>query len=157
MILTKRGFTLVELLVVVAIIAILIASSGVSVAGAQQRARILKATSDVKVISQAILAYENYDRGNEKFELPTMSDRDATADSLAFLLGEGESAKSGGKIPVLLMASLKAGNTLIDPWGTPYKIKIVETDVVPKFKTAPGSMQTGYYLPNFYRLSEGER
>lgn len=155
MILTKRGFTLIELLVVVAIIAILIASAGVSVAGAQQRARIQKATSDVKVISQAILAYENYDRGNEKFELPVMSDRDATADSLSFLLGEGE--RAGGNIPVLLMASLKAGNTLIDPWGTPYKIKIVETDVAPKFKTASGSMQTGYYLPNFYRLSEGER
>ena len=157
MISIKRGFTLIELLVVLAMIAILLGSAGVSVAGAQQRARIQKATADVKSISQAILAYENYERGSDKFELPTMNDLDADASSLSFLLGEGESAKSGGNIPVLLMASLRSGRTLVDPWGTPYKIKIVETDVTPEFKTASGSMQTGYYLPNFYRLSEDER
>ena len=54
-----RGFTLVELLVVIGMIAILIAALTTSMAAAQERARIQKATSDVKVISQAILAYEN--------------------------------------------------------------------------------------------------
>lgn len=157
MISIKRGFTLVELLVVIAMLAILMGSLGASVSGAQARAREQKATADVKVISQAILAYENYARGNDDFELPTMSDQDADASSLAFLLGEGEQAQSGGKIPVLLDAALRGGTTIVDPWGTPYKIKIVETNFKPKFKTATGQMQTGYFLPNFYRLSETER
>ena len=53
MTLTKRGFTLVELLVVIAMIAMLIAAMTTSLSAAQQRARIQKATSDVKVISLA--------------------------------------------------------------------------------------------------------
>ncbi len=153
----KRGFTLVELLVVVAMLAILMGSMGSAVSGAQARAREQKATADVKVISQAILAYENYSRGQGDFELPTMEDRDADGDSLSFLLGEGEQAESGGNIPVLLQASLVAGQKLLDPWGTPYKVRIRETSFTPKFKTATGQMQTGYFLPNFYRLSETER
>jgi len=155
--LNKSAFTLIELLVVMAVIAILISSAVVSVAGAQERARIQKATSDVKVISQAILAYENYERSEGEFELPALNDEDATSDNLNFLIGEGGSAKSGGNIPVLLMASLRGGKTLVDPWGTAYRIKITEKNVTPQFKTATGSMQTGFYLPNFYRLTEGER
>lgn len=155
--LTKRGFTLIELLVVVAMLAILMGSVGASVSGAQERAREQKATADVKVISQAILSYENYERGSGTFELPTLNDEDAGADTLSFLLGEGQQAKSGGNIPVLLAAALQGGQKIVDPWGTPYRIRIRETSVQPKFKTATGQMQTGFYLPNFYRLSETER
>lgn len=157
MTLTKRGFTLVELLVVVAMLAILMGSIGASVSGAQERAREQKATADVKVISQAILAFENYERGQGDFELPTMNDEEAGGDSLSFLLGEGEQAKSGGNIPVLLAAALQGNKKILDPWGTPYRVKIQETSVQPKFKTATGNMQTGFFLPNFYRLSETER
>ena len=153
----KNGFTLIELMVVVGMIAILMSAFGLSVSSARERARVQKATADVKVVSQAILAYENYEQGDDNFELPTLSDQDADASSLGFLIGEGGSAESGGKIPVLLMASLTGGQKLRDPWGTPYKIKIQEKTVTPRFKTATGSMQTGYYLPNFYRLTEDER
>jgi len=153
----KRAFTLIELLVVVGMIAILAGAMTVSVASARERAKIQKATSDVKVISQAILAYENYDRGSGNFELPTLNRQDADRSSLGFLIGEGGNAKSGGKIPALLMAQLQNGNALRDPWGTMYKITIKEVTRQPRVKTATGSMQTGYYLPNWYRLSEGER
>lgn len=153
----KNGFTLIELMVVVGMIAILMSAFGLSVSSARERARVQKATADVKVVSQAILAYENYEQGDDNFELPTLNDQDADAGSLGFLIGEGGSAESGGKIPVLLMASLTGGQKLRDPWGTPYKIKIQEKTVTPRFKTATGSMQTGYYLPNFYRLTEDER
>lgn len=153
----KNGFTLIELMVVVGMIAILMSAFGLSVTRARERARVQKATADVKVVSQAILAYENYEQGDDNFELPTLNDQDADAGSLGFLIGEGGNAESGGKIPVLLMASLTGGQKLRDPWGTPYKIKIQEKTVTPRFKTATGSMQTGYYLPNFYRLTEDER
>ena len=53
----KNGFTLVELLVVVGMLALLLAAMTTSVTAARHRARVQKATSDVKVISQTILAY----------------------------------------------------------------------------------------------------
>jgi len=152
----RRGFTLVELLVVVAMISVILGAISTSVTAAQNRARVQKATSDVKVISQAILAYENYERGNA-FKLPTMEKVDADMGSIGFLIGQGETAQSGGKIPALLMASLQGGGKMRDPWGTPYKITIREGAGRASGSTAGGSLQTGYFLPNFYRLKEGER
>lgn len=148
----KNGFTLVELLVVVAMLAILMGSVGTSVSSAQERAREQKATSDVKVISQALLASENwsYKRGGG---LEPMNDAEANANTLKLILGEGPSAESGGQIPAMLSVALNGG-VVRDPWGTPYRITIKESNVTPKFKTASGSLQTGFFMPNFYRLTE---
>ena len=147
----SRGFTLIELLVVVAMIAIILGALTTSVSSARERARVQKATSDVKVIAQAILAFENYSRGGN-FELETMEKRDADKGSLGFLLGQ-EAAESGGKIPALLMAQLQGGK-MTDPWGTPYKVTIREGHVSAAQNV---NLATGFALPNFYRLSEGER
>ncbi len=162
MISNKKAFTLVELLVVVAMIGIIMAAMTMSVRSAQERARIQKAVSDVKVISQAILASENYARGG-KFELEpiggTGADAGADADAsvLKNLIGQGAQAESGGKIPALLMAALRSGGKMMDPWGTPYKIQIKEGSPDVKITSASGSMATGFMLPNFYRLAEEER
>lgn len=152
----KSGFTLIELLVVISMIAIIMGAMTVSVSSARERARIQKAMGEVKVVSQAILAYENYSRGGA-FELPTLEKRDADAGAIGFLLGKGENAESGGRIPALLMANLSANGVMTDPWGTPYRVTIREVSRAPTIKTASGAMQTGYYLPNFYRLTEGEK
>ena len=151
MTLNERGFTLVELIVVIAMIAIFMASVGTAVGKTAERARIEKARSDVKVISQAILAWENYSRGG-KHELKEMNDEEADSSSLAFLLGQGESATSG-KIPELLAAQL-AGGKMRDPWNRPYVVRIKEGKI-----DRPENLDLGtcYYLPNFYRLSEEER
>jgi hypothetical protein len=107
----------------------------------------------VKIVTQAILAYENF-RG----ELPSMTEADCNRGTLGFLLGDGGTAMQGGQIPVLLQASLSGGSgSMMDPWGTPYKITIREGSTSLKLKTVTGAMQTGYYLPNFYRVSEDER
>ena len=150
----KKGFTLIELLVVVAMIAIIMGAMTTSITASQQRARIQKATAEVKVISQAILAYENYSRGGT-FELEEMNDVDADASSLGFLLGR-ETAESGGRI-TLLMASLAAGGTMRDPWGTPYKVKIKAGNADVRIDSANATLNTGYWLPNYYRLSAEER
>ena len=60
-------------------------------------------------------------------------------------------------MPALLMASLSAGNKLRDPWGTPYKVTIREGSASVKIESASSTMQTGFYLPNYYRLSPEER
>ena len=157
MISIKRGFTLVELLVVVAMVAIIVGALSTAVSGAMERARIQKAQSEVKVITQAILAYENYDQGGDKHELPTMNDRDADKGSIGFILGDGGEAESGGKIPVMLMAALTSGGKMLDPWGTPYKVTIKENAFSIKPGAATGSLQAGFFLPNWYRVGKGER
>lgn len=154
MISIRRGFTLIELLVVVAMIAIILGAITTSITSAQQRARIEKARSEVKAVSQAILAYENYAKGHE---LQPMENRDADSSSLGFLLGSGGTSETGGDIPVLLMASLAAGGAMRDPWGTPYKVTIRQGTVHVVIGAANGAMYTGCHLPNLYRLSEEER
>jgi len=151
---TEKGFTLVELLVVLGMIGMLIGALASSVIGAQRRAKVAKAESEVKVISQAILAYENYDK---KRELPTMTNRDADEGAVGFLIGQGGTAESGGKIPTMLIAQLTSGGKMLDPWNTPYKISIKSGGANVRMTSASGTMQTGYYFPNFYRLGEEER
>ena len=152
-----RGFTLVELLVVVGMIAVIIAALTTAVAGAQERARVQKALSEVKVVSQAILAYENYDQGGGRHELPTLNKQPANKSSIGFILGAGGDAQSGGKIPVMLMAALTSGGDMLDPWGTPYRVTIKESSFSIKPGAASGNLQTGFFLPNWYRLGKGER
>lgn len=149
----KRGFTLIELLVVVAMIGMIVAALGTSFAKAQERARVEKARSEVKLASQAILSYENYDRNHE---LPAMKDREADSGSLSFLIGKAK-AQSEGNIPATLLAAFQSGGKWRDPWGTPYRISITAGGASVRIESAAGTMQTGFYFPNFYRLSEEER
>ena len=138
MILSKRGFTLIELLVVVAMIAVLIGAMTTSVAAARERAQIQRATSEVKVISQAILAYENYARSG-KYELEEIPETDADSSSLGFLLGA---------------AAVDAGGKMLDPWGMPYRVRVRRGSIA---AASSVELKTGFCLPNYYRLSEDER
>ena len=157
MCLNKRGFTLVELLVVIAMIALILAAFSTSVTAARQRARIQKATAEVHAISQAILGSENWVSSGGKYELDIQGGMvEVSRSSLSRIFG-GENAESGGKIPVMLQASLSADGNMRDPWGHPYWVRITKNTFTPVFKTATGSMTTGFYLPNLYRLKEGER
>ena len=157
---TRSAFTLVELLVVVGMIAVLMGAMTSAVQSARERARVQKATSDVKVISQAILAYEIWNGD----ELPTMGSRgkaangvDASGSTLGFLLGrgtaQGVAGGSGvsGQLPVLLMGQLQGNGMLRDPWGTPYKVTIAESTAAIQLETVTGSLWAGFFLPNFYR------
>lgn len=147
---TDRGFTLIELLVVIAMIAIIMAAMTVSVAGAQERARIQKATAEVKAVTQAVLAAENFDDSFlDKFGSP----QDLDANNLKFLLGEGKD-ESGAKMPAFLLASLSADSSLKDPWGTTYKITIRRGSISgARFS----EVKTGLTIPNLWALSESER
>ncbi len=152
--LTKRGFTLMELMVVVAMIGIIMSAIVSSTAAAQERTRREKALSEVKTITQAILAYENVAKGGE---LPTMENRDADDNSLGFITGKGGESRYGGKVGSMLAAIYRKGGKMTDPWGTPYKLTIRASGASVRIESASGAMQTGYFFPNFYRLSEEER
>ncbi len=144
-----------ELLVVVGMIAVILGALTTSITASQERARIQKATAEVKVISQAILSYENYMRANNS-DLPLMENKDADTSSIGFLLGQGAAAASGGNIPATLMASLSSGGKMRDPWGTPYKITI-KSEANVRINTPFNALNTGYSLPNYYNLKEEER
>ena len=143
-----------ELMVVVAMIGIIMSAIVSSTAAAQERTRREKALSEVKTITQAILAYENVAKGGE---LPTMENRDADDNSLGFITGKGGESRDGGKVGSMLAAIYRKGGKMTDPWGTPYKITIRASGASVRIESASGAMQTGYYFPNFYRLSEEER
>ena len=145
---TEKGFTLVELLVVLGMIGVLMAALSSSVVAAQGRARIAKAQSEVKVISQAVLSYENYSKTREP---PTETE------VKNFLIGRGGTTESGDKIPAALMAQLNSRGEMLDPWGHPYRISIKKGSASISMSSASGAMQTGFFFPNFYRLSEEER
>ena len=53
----QAGFTLIELMVVVAIIAILATTAGVYLLGATEDAEIAKAQSEIKALESAVIAY----------------------------------------------------------------------------------------------------
>ena len=149
----RRGFTLIELLVVIAMIAILMGAIGSSMNQARKRAMISKATQDVKEMTNAILAFENYARGRSLANYASGSWRDTTESSMSMILG-GETSDSGEQVPVLYNAQIRNGQ-ILDPWGTPYQYMIkpagnITSSKVSGFQTAPS-------LPNFYRLTDEER
>ncbi len=152
----RRGFTLVELLVVIAMIAMVAGAVSTGFSAAQERARVQKASAEVKAIAQAIMAYENYAAAKGE-TLPERSDEVEKPDRqyLGFLL-DGQTA-AGEQLPALLMASLTTDGVMLDPWGVPYKVKIKSGSGNVQLKSISSNLKTGYFFPNLYRLSKEER
>ena len=155
----KKGFTLIELMVVVAMIMILIGALSVSVAQARTRARIAKATQETRELTNAILAYEQYAPNHSLESVATGGGwTECNEGSIKMVLG-GMQGDNGEQIPVLFNASLTGGR-MLDPWGRPYELMIEKTSTLSgggdseqrttRFVTAP-------YLPNFFRLTDKER
>lgn len=148
----KRGFTLVELLVVIAMIAIISAAMTASVSKARIRSRVALATQETRELTNAILAYENYASDRSLSGQVTGSSwRDCTESALGFVLGnaQGES----GSVPVLFHGSVKRG-MIRDPWHKPYQYMVEKTGNLGDSMPRP---QTAAVLPNYYRLTDKER
>ena len=149
----KRGFTLVELLVVIGMIAVLMAVMGMSTLQARRRALIEKATKEAKEMTNAILSFEQYAEGKNLDNYAKGSWADCTEGSMAMILGK-VTGGNGNPVPVLYNAKIRGGK-LVDPWGRPYQYMIEKCSgwgeaEVPDLKTAP-------VLPNYFRLSDKER
>ena len=154
----NTGFTLVELLIVIAMIAVLMGAVSSSVAKAQTRAKVSRATVDCREITNAILAYENYDKDHSLDEF-LREDQDAKRDNLKFILGEGGNAANNKKIPTLYNGALQH-ETLADPWGRPYKVTIRRATGLSgadQIDSTAKTMEMSVFVPNYNRLSDGER
>ena len=146
----KKAFTLVELLVVIAMLMVLIGAVSSAVASAQKRAKVAKATAGVQEMTNAILAYEVHAKNGE---LPSgfESWTDANEGKMGFILGKGGDGDFG-EIPVLYNGEVRGGN-LVDPWGTTYQVMIRKGVVSAKSKVLDSaSMAPVVYFPNIYRL-----
>lgn len=153
----KRGFTLIELLVVLAMIAVIAAAFVTSVNAARRRAYVSRATVEMKEMTNAILAYEQYAPNRTLKSVASGSWKDCAEGDMSMILG-GASSASGGQVPVLYNGHVRTGY-LRDPWNTPYRYRIEKTDTL---KGGGGDAKdltftTAAALPNFFRLTDAER
>lgn len=149
----RNGFTMVELLVVIAMLMILAGSITSSVGSASRRAKVQQATTELQEMTKAILAYENYGRVNQDSPLSShlMEEKEATESNMGFILGQ-ETLKNGqsGNIPVLFNAEIKNG-AIRDPWGNPYRVTIRQAKIDPK-EASSDKPESYVMFPNFNRL-----
>ena len=149
----RNGFTMVELLVVIAMLMILAGSITSSVGSASRRAKVQQATTELQEMTKAILAYENYGRVNEDSPLSShlMEEKEASESNMGFILGQ-ETLKNGqsGNIPVLFNAEIKNG-AIRDPWGNPYRVTIRQAKIDPK-EASSDKPEAYVMFPNFNRL-----
>ena len=147
----KKGFTMVELIVVIAMLMLLMGSVSSALMGARKRAKIAKATVACQEMTNAILAYENYR------SLANVSPKEgpATKSTLSFILSGTETDDNGNPIPVLYNAAIK-GAEILDPWNKPYRYRIKETSIQIKDDLAGGAVDTNVMFPNYNRRRAGE-
>ena len=152
----RRAFTLVELLVVIAMIAVLSGAFTSSVIKARERARIARATQEIREMTNAILSYENYAVNHELEANGGWAP--CTESAMAMILGKKQ-GDNGQDVPVLYNGHVRNGN-LLDPWGRPYEYMIQKASEFAgnaEEKSALQQMVTAGALPNANRLPEKER
>lgn len=151
----KKGFTLIELLVVIGMIAVLTGAASSSVMKARKRSQIARAETETREMTNAILAYENWDddRSLKRYQT-SKSWQKATEGNMAFILGEVQNKQ--GKVPVLYNAAIRGGS-IVDPWGTEYEYMISQAgDASDSDDSVGDGLNTFMYLPNLHRLTPHE-
>ena len=119
----KSGFTLLEMLVVVGILGILMATAVAGMAQAKRQGRTAKAHADIRALVNAWFAYE---AANDDWPANINNVKgdpvETSEDVLKELIGKGKDQR------VYLNAPIRNGY-FRDPWGTPYKLKITSQDL----------------------------
>ena len=142
------GFTLVELLVVIAMLMLLAGAVTSSVASAEKRAKISKATAEAKEMTNAILAYQHF---GDKYKMPIYQNGvEANQKSLSFILG-GDKGPNGETIPVLYNASVASDGKILDPWGKAYVVTIRKGDQIKAETDSTDDLKSYVAFPNFNR------
>jgi prepilin-type N-terminal cleavage/methylation domain-containing protein len=153
----KKGFTLIELLVVIGMIAVLTGAASSAVMKARTRSQVARAETEVREMTNAILAYENWDDDKSLENYKTSKSwQKATEGALNFILGGVQNQQ--GNVPVLYNAAI-VGGSIRDPWGQEYEYMIAEAGEAAKQSAdqVGSGLTTFMYLPNMFRLTQEER
>jgi len=110
--LRREAFTLMEMMVVIGMLGVLMGVTFSGIGQARTRARVAKASAEVRELVNAILAYEAAEEALEVTPEPV----EANATTLKELLGD-----AGG--PVYLNMKSRDG-VFRDPWGQPYRFRV---------------------------------
>jgi len=126
----KDGFTLLEMLTVIGILGILMASAFTGIAQAQRQGRVAKAQGEIRQIVNAWFAYEAaHDAWPAELAMDGVPFPAAESHpALKILLGKAENAD--GELRVYLNMPIRGG-FLMDPWGKPYELKTTPPLSVP--------------------------
>ena len=149
----KRGFTLVELLVVIGMIAVLTGATSSAIIKARRRSQTARATSECREITNAILAYENWSDDHTLVAQKFGSWKNAEEGDLDFILGMKSSSSSPDKkVPVLYNGAVRGGK-ILDPWGVPYKIQVKDMGAAQQSSDQLGNGLNAYlFVPNQNRV-----
>ena len=155
----KRGFTLVELITVIAMLLLLMGAVTSSVSGARRRAKIQQAISEAQELTNAILAYENFSRPGEASPLDAKATgqgwKEASEGELAFVLGQVPMPNGQeGNVPVLFNGAVRGGK-IRDPWGNPYRFRIMSSAVDTEDHAGSAS-ESAFAIPNINRIPADE-
>jgi len=150
---TRQAFTLVELLTVIAIIAVLMGLLFPTVGAVRDSARRAQAQNDVTQIATAIRAfYTEYGRypdvvANEDNAglIQILTGQDATKNRRKIVFFEGTVAKEAGRYGI----QNNGAGAFLDPWGGMYKVEMdtdynneVSVTGIPGY-TGPTTIRTG--------------
>ena len=157
----NSGFTIIELITVIAILIKLMGAISTSVTGARRRAKTNQAITEAQQLTDAILAYENFVKpgsGDSPLEKKAKDSwLPATEDDMAFVLGR-ESMPNGqeGDVPVLFNGAV-TGGSIRDPWGRPYQYRIMSQKVEAEdHSNADNDTESALAIPNINRIPASE-
>ena len=148
----KKAFTMIELMTVIAILALLTASMTAAVRKVMLSTEIARATAETRELINSILSYENISKG---YKLSPVSALDVSVQDFPWLFGQGGTSEDGEDSTALIKAALRSDGVMCDPWGTPYKISIVPGDASIKERILQ-NVTTSLFMPNFYKVSAEE-
>ena len=155
----KSGFTIIELITVIAMIMLLMGAITTSVTGARRRAKVQQAITEAQQLTDAILAYENYTVPGKASPLEKkrtgQSWKDATEANLNFVLGN-EAMPNGqsGNVPVLFNGAVTGGK-IRDPWGNVYRYRVMSSQINVK-SNRRSTGEAAFAYPNINRIPAGE-
>jgi prepilin-type N-terminal cleavage/methylation domain-containing protein len=155
----KRGFTIIELLAVIAMLLVLMGAVTTSITRARRRAKIQQAITEAQQLTDAILAYENFSRPGMESPLERKAKgvwEVAEEGKMAFVLGrEKMSNGQEGNVPVLYNGAV-SGGSIRDPWGNPYRFRIVSASVVAEDDHDGSEGESAFAIPNINRIPADE-
>ena len=156
----KSGFTIIELVTVIGILLLLMGAITTSVSGARRRAKTQQAIAEAQELTNAILAYENFARPGRQSPLEDKATGEswkaANEGDLAFVLGnEKNPTGQEGNVPVLFNGAV-TGGSIRDPWGHPYRYRIMSSSIQMEDETAGSMGESAFAIPNINRIPADE-